>query len=58
MGEQDEILLLLPLHLHDREHKQVLLVPTSPTRPRTLLPEQLYYGSTRRDSPSASYPIA
>ncbi len=58
MAAQDVILLLLSVQLHDgREHKQVMPA-TPPTRPRTLLPEQFYYGSTRRDSPSASYPIA
>jgi hypothetical protein len=50
MGEQDVILLLLPVQLHDREHKQVILVPTAPTSPRTLLPKQLYNDRTRCDS--------
>ncbi len=59
MAAQDviRILLFVPLH-DDREHKQGMLVPTPPTRPHTLLPEQLYYGSTRCDSLSASCPIA
>ncbi len=37
MGEQDVILLLLPVQLHDdREHKLVMPAPTAPTSPRTL----------------------
>ncbi len=37
MGEQDVILLLLPVQLHDdREHKQGIPAPTAPTSPRTL----------------------
>ncbi len=60
MAGQDVFLLLLPVHLHDaREHKQVILAPPAPTSPRILLAKQLYYGSSiRRDSPSASCPIA
>jgi hypothetical protein len=58
MAAQDVIRILLPVQFHDREHKQVVLVPTPPTRPRTLLPKQLYYDSTRCDSPSASCSIA
>jgi hypothetical protein len=50
MAAEDVILLLLPVQLHDRQHKQVMLVPTAPTRPRTLLPKQLYYDRTRCDS--------
>ena len=59
MAAQDVILLLLPVPIHDDlEYKQVMPAPIAPTSPRTLLPEQLYYGSTRCDSPSASCPIA
>jgi hypothetical protein len=59
MAAQDVIRILLPVQLHDdREHKQGILGPTAATSPRILLPKQLYYGSTRRDSDSASCPIA
>jgi hypothetical protein len=44
------ILLLRPVQFHDREQKQVMLVPTPPTRPRTLFPKQLYYDRARCDS--------
>ncbi len=39
--------------------QQQLVTPalTPPTSPRTLLSKQLYYGSTRCDSPSPSCPI-
>ncbi len=58
MTGQDVILLLLPVQLHDdRKHKQVIPAPAAPTCSRTLS-KQLYYGSTRCDSPSASCPIA
>ncbi len=58
MEKQDVTRILLPGQLHDdREHKQGMLAPTAPTSPRTLF-KQLYYGSTRCDSPSASCPIA
>jgi hypothetical protein len=43
-------------HLHDREHKQVMLVPAAPTRPRTLLLKQLYYGSSKSDVSSVTFP--
>ncbi len=58
MAAQDVILLLLPVQLHDgREYKQGMPAPTAPTGPRTLS-KQLYYFSTRYDSPSAFCPIA
>jgi hypothetical protein len=39
---------------HECEHQQQV-IPT-PTRPRTLLSKQLYYGSTRCDAPYATLP--
>ncbi len=58
MTANDVIHLLLPVQMHDdREYKQVMPAPTAPTSPRTLS-KQLYYGSKRCDSPSASCPIA
>ncbi len=50
MAAQDVILLLLPVQLHDCEHKQVMPAPTSP---RTLF-KQLYYGSSKSDAPSVT----
>ena len=47
MTEQDVIRILLPVQLHDCEHKQVM--PTLTTTLRTLS-KQLYYDSTRCDS--------
>ncbi len=49
MAEQDVILLLLPVQLHDdREHKQVMPAPTAPTSPRTLA-KQRYNASSKSD---------
>ncbi len=56
MAAQDVILLLLPVQLHDdREYKQVMPAPTAPTSPRTLS-KQLYYGSSKSDVPSVTFP--
>ncbi len=56
MAAEDVILLLLPVQLHDdREHKQVMPAPTAPTSPRTLY-KQLYYGSSKSDLPSVTFP--
>ncbi len=41
-----------------QQQQLVMPAPTPPTRPRNLIPKQLYYGSTRCDSHSASCPIA
>jgi hypothetical protein len=57
MTVQDVIRLLFLLNLQYRKHKQVIPAPAALTRPRTLS-KQLYYGSTRCDSPFASCPIA
>ena len=57
MAAQDVILLLLPVQLHDdQERKQVMLVPTAPTRPRILLPKQLYNVSSKSDVPFVTFP--
>jgi hypothetical protein len=50
------ILLLLPVQLHDDcEYKQVMPAPAAPTSPRTLS-KQLYYGSSKSDIPSVTFP--
>ena len=56
MTGQDVIRILLPVQFHDREHKQVMLVPAAPTSTRTLLAKQLYYGSSKSDVPSVTFP--
>ncbi len=56
MAGQEVILLLLPVQFHDdREHKQVMLVPIPPTRPRTLS-KQLYNVSSKSDVPFVTFP--
>jgi hypothetical protein len=56
MAAQDVIRILFPVQLHDdREHKQVILAPTAPTSPRTMS-KQLYYGSSKSDVPSVTFP--
>ncbi len=57
MAAQDVIRILLPVQFYDREHKQVMLVSTPPTRPRTFHPEQLYYDRTRCDSLSVPFQL-
>ncbi len=52
MEAQDMIRFLFLRNLQNREHKQVIPAPTGP---RTLS-KQLYYGSRKCDSPSASCP--
>jgi hypothetical protein len=52
MAAQDVILLLLPVQLHDCEHKQVMPTPTS----LRTLSKQLYYGSSKSDVPSVTLP--
>ena len=52
MTAQDVILLLLPVQLHDCEHKQVMPTPTS----LRTLSKQLYYGSSKSDVPSVTLP--
>ncbi len=56
MVAQDVIRVLFLLNLQNREHSQVILAPTGPTSPRTLLSKQLFYGSTRCDVPTATFP--
>ncbi len=47
--------LLFLVSLQNRECKQVILAPTAPTSPRTLS-KQLYYGISRSDVPSVTFP--
>ncbi len=56
MEAQDMIRFLFLRNVQNREYKQVMLVPTAPTRPRTLLLKQLYYGSSKSDVPSVFFP--
>ena len=56
MTGQDVIRFLFLLNLQYRKHKQVIPAPTGPTSPRTLLFKQLYYGSSKSDVPTATFP--
>ncbi len=56
VAQDDVIRVLFLLNLQNRKCKQVILAPTCPISPRTLLSKQLYYGSTRCDVPSATFP--
>ncbi len=56
MKGQAVIRLLFLLNYQNREHNQVILAPTGPTSPRTLLSKQLYYGSSKSDVPKATFP--
>ncbi len=56
MEAQDVIRFLFLLNLQNRERKQLILaLTTAPTSPRTLS-KQLYYGSSKSDVPSATFP--
>jgi hypothetical protein len=55
MTGQDVIRFLFLLNLQYRKHNQVIPAPAAPTSPRTLS-KQLYYGSSKSDVPSVTFP--
>ncbi len=55
MTGQDVIRFLFLRNLQNHEHKQVIPAPAAPTSPRTLS-KQLYYGSSKSDVPSVTFP--
>ncbi len=56
MAAQYVIRLLFHLNLQNRERKQLILARTTAlTSPRTLF-KQLYYGSSKSDVPSVTFP--